>query len=165
MTPIPLVTDVTAQFSQPGPPHEQPPRPPSHSRIKKVFPASHSNNEFPPFAAFLFAFLPASVVYVSVRFDHGTVRYGRLLSAVFPSHSASEALYITRWGSRQDSLFFPALCTCTHTHTPFLLHTFQPLPVFSSAYPKANSRTTWIVWVNTDSEPGNLFPHSWIATA
>jgi hypothetical protein len=77
MTPIPLVTDVTAQYSSTGATARTTP---GHSRIKKLFPASHSNNEFPPFAAFLFAFLPTSVVYVSVRFDHGTIRYGTIQS-------------------------------------------------------------------------------------
>jgi hypothetical protein len=122
------VTDVTAQSSSTGATARTTP---GRSRIKKVFPASHSNNEFPPFAAFLFAFLPASVVYVSVRFDHGTVRYGRVLSAVFPSHSASEALYIARWWS---GLGFSLLSCSLHLYTYAYPVLVTYIPAFTSLF-------------------------------
>lgn len=125
MTPIPLVTDVTC-----------------HTYYKELFPLHIVNNGGPSFAScFLFALLPASVVY----------------PAVFSSHSASEVLYIAwcwlRWLSSSCSLH---LYLYTHSHLP------RSLPVYPTANPRP--RTAPVSVSEYSFETSNIYPSiPWIS--
>ena len=114
MTPIPLVTDVTARTRAP----------PCHTFYKELFPLHIINNDWS------FVRLPLLVRF-AVRFRRVCESAGYLL--FFSSHSASEGLYIAWWWLRWLSSF----CSL---HLYLYIH--STLHPSLSVYPKATPKVT-----------------------